>query len=97
MSTALNAALWAIMAVSIVVVWLAAVPIAVLLLRTDLGDPARALAIRAGLLIALIGMALAFLMTGPTAAQLTDSFSPTTWASDNAADLDLGSQGPALS
>jgi outer membrane protein assembly factor BamB len=27
---------------------------------------------------------------------LVDSFSPTTWATDNAADLDLGSQGPAL-
>ena len=25
-----------------------------------------------------------------------DSFSPTSWAADNAADLDLGSQGPAL-
>ena len=32
-------------------------------------------------------------ITGNT---LVDSFSPTTWASDNAADLDLGSQGPAL-
>jgi outer membrane protein assembly factor BamB len=30
------------------------------------------------------------------AAKLVDSFSPTSWASDNAADLDLGSQGPAL-
>ena len=30
------------------------------------------------------------------AARLLDSFSPTTWASDNAGDLDLGSQGPAL-
>ncbi|MEO6699994.1 MAG: PQQ-binding-like beta-propeller repeat protein [Jatrophihabitantaceae bacterium] len=28
--------------------------------------------------------------------QLVDSFSPTTWAADNAADLDLGSQGPAV-
>jgi hypothetical protein len=27
---------------------------------------------------------------------MVDSFSPTTWASDNAADLDLGSQGPAV-
>lgn len=27
---------------------------------------------------------------------LADSFSPATWAADNAADLDLGSQGPAL-
>jgi outer membrane protein assembly factor BamB len=32
----------------------------------------------------------------PADATLTDSFSPTTWASDNADDLDLGSQGPAL-
>ena len=30
------------------------------------------------------------------AGRLVDSFSPTTWAADNAADLDLGSQGPAL-
>jgi hypothetical protein len=30
------------------------------------------------------------------AGKLVDSFSPSTWASDNAADLDLGSQGPAL-
>ncbi|WP_130176669.1 hypothetical protein [Cryobacterium sp. SO1] len=69
-STAFNAALWSVMAASIVTVWVAAVPIAILLLRTDLGDPARALAIRSGLLIALVGMGLAFLMTGPTAAQL---------------------------
>ncbi|HEV7205521.1 MAG TPA: PQQ-binding-like beta-propeller repeat protein [Jatrophihabitans sp.] len=32
----------------------------------------------------------------PTTLQRTDSFSPTTWATDNAADLDLGSQGPAI-
>ena len=71
-STPFHAALWSVMAASIVTVWVAAVPIAVLLLRADLGDPARALAIRAGLLIALVGMGLAFLMTGPTAAQLDD-------------------------
>ena len=29
-------------------------------------------------------------------AKLVDSFSPTNWASDNASDLDLGSQGPTL-
>ncbi|WP_066596718.1 hypothetical protein [Cryobacterium arcticum] len=71
-SDGFHAALWAIMAVSIVIVWLAAVPIAIVLLRTALGDPARALAIRSGLIIALVGMGLAFLMTGPTAAQLDD-------------------------
>ncbi len=31
-----------------------------------------------------------------TRAKLLDSFSPSTWASDNESDLDLGSQGPAL-
>jgi hypothetical protein len=31
-----------------------------------------------------------------TNAKLLDSFSPTSWANDNAHDLDLGSQGPAL-
>jgi hypothetical protein len=31
-----------------------------------------------------------------TRAALLSSFSPSTWATDNAADLDLGSQGPAL-
>ena len=36
------------------------------------------------------------LKISPTTAKLLDSFSPSTWASDNAADLDLGSQGPAL-
>jgi outer membrane protein assembly factor BamB len=32
----------------------------------------------------------------PPTARLVDSFSPTTWAMDNEADRDLGSQGPAL-
>ena len=32
----------------------------------------------------------------PTSAKLVDSFSPTTWPTDNDADLDLGSQGPTL-
>ena len=60
------------MAASIVIVWLAALLAALLLFRAPLGDPARSLAIRAGLVIALIGMALAFLMTGPTADQLNN-------------------------
>jgi hypothetical protein len=69
-STPLAAGLWSAMATSIVIVWLAALVTALLLFRAPLGDPARTLAIRAGLVIALIGMALAFLMTGPTAEQL---------------------------
>ncbi|HSP74680.1 MAG TPA: hypothetical protein VLO31_00515 [Cryobacterium sp.] len=72
-STSLASVLWSVMAFSIVVVWLATLILAFLLFRADLGDPARSLAVRAGALIAVVGMGLAFLMTGPTAAQL-DSF-----------------------
>lgn len=71
-STPFAAGLWSVMAASIVIVWLAALLVALLLFRAPLGDPARSLSIRAGLFIALIGMALAFLMTGPTADQLND-------------------------
>jgi hypothetical protein len=71
-STPLATGVWAVMAASISIVWVAAVPIAIMLVRTPLGDPARSLAIRAGLVIALVGMALAFLMTGPTPGQLAD-------------------------
>ncbi|PPF78922.1 hypothetical protein C5B96_13900 [Subtercola sp. Z020] len=71
-STPLATVLWGVMAVSIVVVWMLGIPVAVLLFRTDLGDPARSLAVRAGLLLALVGMGLAFLMTGPQGSQITD-------------------------
>ncbi|SMH36801.1 hypothetical protein SAMN06295885_1279 [Rathayibacter oskolensis] len=71
-STPLHTALWGAMAVSIVVVWLVTLVIAALLVRVPLPDPALALAVRAGLAIGLVGMALAFLMTGPTASQLSD-------------------------
>ena len=72
-STPLASVLWSVMAVSIVVVWLSTLLLAFLLFRADLGDPARSLAVRAGALIAVVGMGLAFLMTGPTGEQL-DSF-----------------------
>lgn len=71
-TTPFHAALWAIMAVSIVVVWVLGIPVAVLLFRTNLGDAARTLAIRAGLILALVGMGLAFLMTVPQPNQLTN-------------------------
>ena len=69
-STPLHAAVWASMGTAIAAVWLVTAVLAVLLWRaTD--DPARRLAVRAGLLIGLAGMAVAFLMTSPTADQLS--------------------------
>ena len=69
-STPLTTALWSIMAFSISALWIATFVVSIILFRNTLGDRARTLAIRAGALIALAGMGLAFLMTGPTAAQL---------------------------
>lgn len=71
-TTSTTLALWAIMAVSIVVVWVATLIIGVTLLFNPSPDPARNLAVRAGIGLAVIGMGLAFLMTGPTADQLSD-------------------------
>ncbi|MHC5797896.1 hypothetical protein ACVXZ4_17245 [Lacisediminihabitans sp. FW035] len=71
-STPFSTAVWGTMAVSIVIVWSATILVAVLLFRADLGDRARSFAIRSGLLIAVIGMGLAFLMTSPTSAQLSN-------------------------
>ncbi|MCU1584150.1 MAG: hypothetical protein JWM49_706, partial [Microbacteriaceae bacterium] len=71
-STPFAAALWATMAMSIVVVWAVTILVAVLLFRVNLGDRARSFAIRSGLLLAIVGMGLAFLMTSPSPEQLAD-------------------------
>jgi hypothetical protein len=71
-STPFHAAMWGLMAVSIVIVWSMTFLVAVLLFRAPLGDAARSLAIRAGAVIALVGMALAFLMTGPQGSQISN-------------------------
>lgn len=69
-TTALDAALFSIMGASIVTVWVGTFGLTVLLLRTGLRDTADKWAIRLGALVALAGLGLAFLMTGPTAQQL---------------------------
>jgi hypothetical protein len=69
-STPAAASLWAIMAVTIVTLWLMTFIAAVLLLRQSLDNPVLAWGIRLGLLLALVGMGVGFLMTGPTPNQL---------------------------
>jgi hypothetical protein len=68
--TPLDSMLWSTMGVMIILLWVTTAYIAVLLLRQRLADRADALAIRLGLLIALGGLAIGFLMTNPTAEQL---------------------------
>lgn len=71
-ATPFHTVMWAIMASSIVVVWLMVLVVAIALFRNPRGDAARTLAIRAGVALAMVGMGLAFLMTSPTSAQLSD-------------------------
>ncbi len=72
-SSPLATTLWAVMGSSIAVVWVVTLVLAALLWRSADADAARRLAIRAGLVVGLAGMAVAFLMTSPTPEQL-DSF-----------------------
>lgn len=72
-ATPLNGALWAVMGGSITVVWLATAAVGVTVALSPGPDPARNLAVRAGIALGIVGMGLAFLMTSPTADQL-DNF-----------------------
>lgn len=68
--TPLDAAVWGVMGTSIVVLWLATAALGVLLLRERGLAVDTAWAVRLGLVVTLAGMAVAFLMTGPTGAQV---------------------------
>lgn len=70
--TPLATTAWSIMASAIVTLWLATLLAGIALWRNPGADPARTTALRAGVVISLIGMGLAFLMTGPTPEQLSD-------------------------
>jgi DNA-binding MarR family transcriptional regulator len=68
--TPFDISVWTIMAVTILLLWVTNVFAAGLLLTTRLPDAAFAWSLRLGLGLAIIGMAVAFLMTQPTSAQL---------------------------
>lgn len=71
-STPVSSVVWGVMAVSITTLYVCTflTTIAVFFLR--LSTRSTTLAVRAGAVIALVGMGLAYLMTSPTAAQLAD-------------------------
>jgi hypothetical protein len=71
-STPLDGTLWAVMAFSIVVLWLGTFVLTAQVFRAGVADPAVRAGIRVGTVIALVGLALGFLMTSPNAAQLAD-------------------------
>ncbi|MDL5155241.1 hypothetical protein [Actinomycetospora termitidis] len=69
-ATPFDTAVWAVMGTSIAVLWVANLVIAIVLLRERSLAPSTAWAVRLGLLVSLIGMAVAFLMTSPSGAQI---------------------------
>jgi hypothetical protein len=69
-ATTLDGALFTLMAISIVVLWLATAVVAIQLLRQRIGDKPSAYAIRAGVLIAIAGLAEGFFMTRPKSGQV---------------------------
>ncbi|MET4100168.1 uncharacterized membrane protein YidH (DUF202 family) [Agrococcus sp. UYP10] len=71
-ATAVASTLYSLMGASIAAVWVLTLVLGVLVWRRRDGDPARRAALRAGIVVGLAGMGLAFLMTGPTSAQLSD-------------------------
>ncbi|WP_208036703.1 hypothetical protein [Streptomyces cyanogenus] len=68
-ATPFDSALFQAMAVTVVILWAATLVIAVLLLRTRIADRASAWAIRSGIVLALAGAAVGFLMTRPAPGQ----------------------------
>jgi hypothetical protein len=72
-ATPFDTAVWAVMGTSIAVLWVANLVIAVVLLRERSLPPATAWAVRLGLVAALLGMAVAFLMTSPSGYQITQA------------------------
>lgn len=71
-STPFATAVWAVMAISITVLYLATLVTSIALMFFRLPDHSLTVAVRSGAAIALLGLGLAFLMTGPTADQLND-------------------------
>ncbi|GAB2545109.1 hypothetical protein GCM10027167_57410 [Nocardia heshunensis] len=68
-SSPFNSTLWYSMGISIIGVWLATAAIGLVLWRNPGPDRARALGIRYGTVLSLVGMALGFLMVLPTQKQ----------------------------
>ncbi|MGW8886920.1 hypothetical protein [Streptomyces sp. NPDC055749] len=68
-ATPFDSSLYDAMAVTVVILWTGTLVIAILLMRSRIADRASAWAIRAGVVLALIGAGLGFLMTQPTAEQ----------------------------
>lgn len=71
-SDSLHVAVWTAMAIAISIVYVCALVTSIAVFFLQLPTPSLTFAVRAGAVIGLAGLGVAFLMTGPTSAQLND-------------------------
>ena len=95
-ATPFDTAVWAVMGTSIAVLWVANLVIAVVLLRERSLPVATAWAVRLGLLAALLGMAVAFLMTSPSGYQIAQAKSTGSMPAAGAHAVGVPDGGPGL-
>jgi hypothetical protein len=95
-SSPLHTAVWSTMGSAIVATWAASLLVGLLLLRQRMEDRAFAWSLRFGVLVAAVGMAVAFFMTSPTAAQLTAARSGTPMTIAGAHSVGVEDGGPGL-
>jgi hypothetical protein len=95
-STPAAAAIWSTMGSAIVAVWVANLAVGIALLRQRHADRAFIWSLRLGVLLALVGMALAFLMTSPTADQLAGAQAGTGMPVAGAHSVGVADGGPGL-
>ena len=95
-STPVDTIIYRAMAFSIVIVWLACFVTAVLMTRQRLADPAFAWSLRIGVALSLVGMAVAFLMTMPTSAQLAAEHAGQTMPIAGAHSVGVPDGGPGI-
>ncbi len=70
--TPFDAMVFSIMGVAIMLLWVGNLVVGIVLLREHIGQVGLAWGIRWGILLAVVGMGIAFLMTFPTAAQIAE-------------------------
>ena len=95
-ATPFDTAVWTVMGTSIAVLWVANLVIAVVLLRERSLPTATAWAVRLGLIVSLLGMAVAFLMTSPSGYRVAQAKVTGSMAAAGAHAVGVPDGGPGL-
>jgi hypothetical protein len=94
--TPFDSAMFSIMGASIAVLWVATLLLSIVALRHKFGSRADTIAVRAGVLIAMLGISAGFLMIGPTSDQLASMKNDTFQGFVGAHSVGVPDGGPGL-